>query len=104
MSRGWPERHRGKIQIALERASVEFIDENGGGSGVRPQSAWRGRPERKMRAAVGPNGSPVASGAAERESFEWRQLAAGPHDVVTGDFDRGDARRDVTPDRLAAKP
>jgi hypothetical protein len=35
----------GKIRIALENAGVEFIDENGGGPGVR----LRKRPQQKLR-------------------------------------------------------
>jgi predicted transcriptional regulator len=33
-----------KIQFALEQAGVEFIDENGGGPGVRMRRRKKGRP------------------------------------------------------------
>jgi DNA-binding XRE family transcriptional regulator len=34
-----------KIQLALERAGVEFIDENGGGPGVRIQKSGKKTPK-----------------------------------------------------------
>jgi predicted transcriptional regulator len=35
-----------KIQIALERAGVEFIDENGGGPGVRLRKSAKEKPRK----------------------------------------------------------
>jgi DNA-binding XRE family transcriptional regulator len=36
----------GKIRLALERAGIEFIDENGDGPGVRLRKSPRGRKSR----------------------------------------------------------
>jgi transcriptional regulator with XRE-family HTH domain len=38
---GGREETREKIRTALEKAGIEFIDENGGGPGVRLRKAWR---------------------------------------------------------------
>jgi hypothetical protein len=35
------------MQSALERAGIEFIDENGGGQGVRLKKAQRPRPSKR---------------------------------------------------------
>jgi len=42
-TRGGRSRTGAKIQTALERAGVEFIDENGGGPGVRLRKPVRGK-------------------------------------------------------------
>jgi hypothetical protein len=36
----------GKIEAALEKAGVEFIDENGGGPGVRLRKSGHQRPSK----------------------------------------------------------
>ena len=49
---GRPEETGGKIRTALEKAGIEFIDENGGGPGVRLQSGNRKKASRP-RAPLG---------------------------------------------------